>query len=235
MRAKQQGFTLLELLVGLAITGLLLVALLTGLHVAAQARERGQQRLQEIRRKEERLAFLSRQVSSLVPYQILSPDPQTPFRLTVLEATATRLRFLSTYGSGSRNHSELLLAEYALVETRAGRFRLVLRETPVRTEESLWRQLVRRLVRDPESGQLRVVYQPFPAEGAKQEEPLVLHSDLENPQFDYLDLQGEALQWLPEWTGDRDAPYPAAIRLRWKRNGSLEEEVFSVPARFPAP
>jgi len=235
MRTKQQGFTLLELLVSVAITGLLLAALLTGLHVAAQARERGNQRLQEIRRKEERLSFLSRQISSLVPYRIVSPDPQTPLQLAVLEATATRLRFLSTYGSDWRNHSELLLAEYALLEAPSGKFRLVLRETPVRSDEFLWRQLVQRVARDLESGQLRVVYRPFPSEKTEGEEPLVLWSDLESPRFEYLDLHEEALEWLPEWAGDHDASYPAAVRLRWQRGGSLEEQVFPVPARFPAP
>lgn len=230
MRGSSQGFTLLELLIGITLMALLMGALVTGLHVGVRAWEQGEARLREAHREEERADFFARQVTSLVPYELVSTDPEMQVRLPVLQATPRRLRFLSSYGSRYRNHSGLVLADYAVLATAPRKFTLALRETPVRDDATLLRQLLLRVERNPETGQNMLTYRPFP-EG---EDFLGLMADLESVQFEYLNpgVEASAPAWVSEWVSKPESPYPAALRLRWRRGGETGEELIPVPAHF---
>lgn len=229
MRSGQRGFTLLELLVGITLMALLLSALLIGLHIGIRAWQQGEARLSEAQQEAERTGFLDRQVASLVPYEVMSPDPEQPAKLTVLDATPARLRFLSSYGSRSRAHSGLLLIEYGLLEAEAGKTTLALRESPVGSDRALVQGIVRQVSRDPETGQLTVSYQPFD----QNKEFFSLRTELEEAKFDYLDPKPEpgAPAWVANWTPTSQKPYPAAVRLRWREEGRAVEQVVLVRAR----
>jgi prepilin-type N-terminal cleavage/methylation domain-containing protein len=227
---SSKGFTLLELLIGITLMALLMAALVTGLHVGVRAWEQGEARLREAHWEEERADFLARQVASLVPYELVSTDSEMQVRLPVLQATPQRLRFLSSYGSRYRNRSGLVLADYAVLETAPRKFTLALRETAVRDDARLLRQLLLRVERNPETGQNVLTYRPFP-EG---EDFLALMAELESVQFEYLDpgMEDSAPTWVSEWVSQPQSPYPTAIRLRWRRGSETGEELIPVRARF---
>lgn len=232
MTAREKGFTLLELLIGMSLTAAVLATLVIGLDVATRAWQHGEARLQKAHREWERADFMARQISSLVPYRVVSRHPQLPGQFTVLEAGPVRLRFLATYSSRFRNRAGRVLVEYAVVETSRGRMTLALRETPVGDDEALLRLLVQEVDRSPETGQPVIAYRPF----SLAETDIRLMDELASAQFDYLDPRPgkHAPGWLPGWEPKPEREYPAAIRFRWQRDAVSGEETIPVPARFVA-
>ena len=225
------GFTLFEVLLSMTLIGFLMLALLVGMRVANRAWRTGEARLRQVHAAAERSDFVVTQVSSLVPYRIKSNDPDLPGALTVLEATANCLRFISSYSSVYRTRTGLVLVEYGIVEPSRGDVEVVVRETPVADNESLYHKLVLSVTHDPDTGLAVINYQPF----AVRETDLRLMTGLSDAAFSYLDLYPQNSPvpvWRPAWRSSVEAPYPEAIRLRWERGGEAGEEVMPVRANF---
>jgi hypothetical protein len=228
------GFTLFEVLLSLTLIGFLMLALLTGMRVANRAWRTGEARLRQVHAAAERSDFIVTQVSSLVPYRMTPSDRGVPGALTVLEATAMRLRFISSYSSVYRGRTGLVLVEYGIVEALRGNFEIVLRETPVTDNQSLYHKLILSVDHDPDTGLPVINYQPF----AVRETDLRLMTDLSDAGFSYLDLRprkNAEPAWRAEWRSSTGAPYPDAIRLQWKREGEAGEEIMPVRATLMPP
>jgi prepilin-type N-terminal cleavage/methylation domain-containing protein len=228
------GFTLLELLIGITLMAMVMTALLVGLRLANRAWQQGEARLREGHAEQERYTFLAEQISSLRPYAVNSTDPNLPGSFVILQASASVLRFVTTYSSRLRNRSGLMLAEYAIVNTSHGTA-IVLRESSIREDGALLRRVVERVTRDPETGETMVRYRPF----AERESDLRLMTALQRASFEYLDLHPKGAReprWVTQWKGQSDTPYPAAIRLRWERHGRQEGMMIRLRAQaFPQP
>jgi len=156
-----RGFTLFEMLISITLTGFLMLALLIGLRVANRAWRTGEARLRQVHAEAERNAFVVEQVSSLVPYKVTLTDPDLPGTFIVLQAGATCLRFVSSYGSVFRSRSGLVLAEYGIVEASPGNVEVALRETSVGDSDILLHRLIRSVTNDPDTGAPVINYQPF--------------------------------------------------------------------------
>jgi hypothetical protein len=181
----------------------------------------------------ERNAFVVEQVSSLVPYKVTLTDPDLPGTFIVLQAGATCLRFVSSYGSVFRSRSGLVLAEYGIVEASPGNVEVALRETSVGDSDILLHRLIRSVTNDPDTGAPVINYQPF----AVRATDLPLMTGLRAARFEYLDLhpeKGTGPVWRLDWKSRDEAPYPEAIRLRWERGNQAGEEVIPVRAK-PVP
>lgn len=231
MRARQRGFTLLELLIAMGLTALLLSSLVLALRVGTRAWQQGEARLRGARKEAEQARFLAHQVASLVPDEIASADPDFPGRMTVLEATSSRLRFLSTYGAHDLNRSGLLLVEYAVAPTGPGTFTLAERETPAGDEKSLFRTLVQQISQDPETGKTVITFRPFHL----SESDLRLIPEVEKAGFEYLApaSQDRPPGWVSRFESGRNAPFPLAMRLRWQAPGNPpQEEAIPLRAHF---
>lgn len=230
MRADSRGFTLLEMVISISLMALLMVALLVGLRVANRAWQGGEVRLRQVHVEGERDAFLTSQISSLVPYAVVSSDPNLPGKVTILEATPSCLRFVTRYSSRFRNREGLVLAEYAVVPTSPGPLGLALREIPVRDEGALPGHIIEKVARDEDSGRMIVSYRPF----FLQSSDITLLTGLDRAGFEYLDLHprdGGEPRWLAQWEGTPDFPYPAAVRLHWDQRGQETERVIPIPAQ----
>jgi type II secretory pathway pseudopilin PulG len=229
------GFTLFEVLLSLTLIGLLMLALLIGLRVANRAWRTGEARLRQTHAAAERNAFVVQQIASLVPYQVASTDPRLPGKLTVLQASANCLRFVSTYSSVYRSRTGLVLVEYGIVEVSPGNVEVALRETPVGDNGVLFHMLVRNVTNDAETGVPVINYQPFSLRATDE----LLTTGLSDAWFEYLDLypeKGTGPVWRREWKSRDKAPYPEAIRLRWERGRQAGEELVPVWANsFPQP
>jgi len=234
----QTGFTLFEVLISITLIGFLMAALLVGLRVANRAWRTGEARLRRVHAEAERNAFVVQQISSLVPYQVTLTDPSLPGTFTVLQASATCLRFVSSYSSVFRSRSGLVLAEYGIVEASPGNVEVALRETPVGDNEVLLHRLIRGVTNDPDTGVPVIDYQPF----LVRVTDLPLMTGLRAAWFEYLDLhpekgnapaeKGTGPVWRRAWKSREDAPYPEAIRLRWDGGTQAEEEVIPLRAKF---
>jgi len=229
----QTGFTLFEVMISIMLIGFLMVALLIGLRVANRAWLTGEGRLRRVHAEAEQSAFVVQQISSLVPYQVTLSDPDLAGTFIVLQAGATCLRFVSSYGSVFRSRSGLVLAEYGIVGASPGNVEVALRETPVGDNEVLLRRVIRSVANDPDTGAPVINYQPF----LVRVTDLPLMTGLRDAWFEYLDLhpeKGTGPVWRQDWHSRDEAPYPEAIRLRWERGNQAGEEVIPVRAK-PVP
>ena len=225
------GFTLFEVLLSITLIGFLMLALLIGMRVANRAWRTGEVRLRQVHATAEQSSFFVTQVSSLVPYRITSGDPATPGALTVLEATANCLRFISSYSSVYRSRTGFALVEYGIVHASRGEVEVVLRETPVADNVSLYHKLILSLTHDPDTGLAVINYQPFTVRATD----LRLMTGLSDAAFSYLDLHPQNSPepvWRQDWRSSGGAPYPEAIRLRWEHGDQAGEEVVPVRAKL---
>jgi prepilin-type N-terminal cleavage/methylation domain-containing protein len=227
------GFTLFEVLISLTLIGFIMLALLIGMRVASRAWRTGEARLRQVHAAAEQSDFVVTQVSSLVPYRISSSDPSLPGALTVLEATADCLRFISSYSSVYRSRTGLVLVEYGIVAPWRGEVEVVLRETPVADNQSLYHKLILSVTHEPDTGLAVINYQPFVARASD----LRLMTGLSGAAFSYLDLHPQKSPvplWRQDWRSSVEAPYPDAIRLQWERGRERVpgEEVMPVRAKF---
>jgi prepilin-type N-terminal cleavage/methylation domain-containing protein len=224
MRSDQGGFTLLEMLIGITLMALLMAAVLTGLRVATKAWQAGEDRMALVYGRGERADFMARQIASLVPYKVNSTEPKLLGEYAILEAKPACFRFLSTYGSRYRNRSGMMLVEYGLVSASPGTEDLCVRETPVANDESLLRQIVQRKDQDPDTGELKISYQPF----TRKDSDLCLRKNLQAARFDYLvpGAHDEVAHWASDWQPGSVAEFPSAIRLSWEQDGHQEQSVF---------
>jgi type II secretory pathway pseudopilin PulG len=230
----QRGFTLFEVLLSLTLTGFLMLTLLIGLRVANRAWRTGEARLRLVHAAAERNAFVVQQISSLVPYRLTSTDPDLPGTITVLQASAACLRFISSYSSVYRSRTGLVLVEYGIVAASPGSVEVALRETPVGDSDVLYHKLVRSVTNDTETGAPVINYQPFSLRATD----LPLMTDLGAAWFEYLDLhpkQGTEPVWRENWRSTEEAPYPEAIRLRWERGNQAGEEIIPLRAKLIPP
>jgi prepilin-type N-terminal cleavage/methylation domain-containing protein len=227
----QAGFTLFEVLLSLTLVGFLMLALLIGLRVANRAWRTGEARLRQVHAAAERNAFVVQQISSLVPYRVTPTDPGLPGPLTVLQASATCLRFISSYSSVYRSRAGLVLVEYGIVEASPGNLEVALRETPVGDSDALYHKVVQSVSNDTETGVPVINYQPF----SLRPTDVPLMADLSAAWFEYLDLhpkKGADPVWREDWRSREEAPYPEAIRLRYVRGNQAGEEVIPVRAKL---
>jgi prepilin-type N-terminal cleavage/methylation domain-containing protein len=230
----QRGFTLFEVLLSITLIGFLMVALLIGLRVANRAWQTGEARLRLVHAAAERNAFVVEQISSLVPYRMISNDPQLPGTFTVLQASPNCLRFVSSYSSVYRSRTGQVLVEYGIVEASRGDFEVVVRETPVTDNEILYHKIVQSVTSDVETGLPVISYQPFSVKATD----LRLMTGLSDAWFSYLDehpKKSKVPVWREVWQSSDEAPYPDAVRLSWERGSQSGEEVMPLRAKLIPP
>ncbi len=228
MRTGQSGFTLLEMLIGISLMALLMVAVLMGLHVATKAWQEGENRISLVYGQEERADFMAKQVASLLPYKVISNDPKLIGEFAILEAQPSCLRFLTTYGSRYRNRSGLVLAEYALAPASRGREDLCLREATVENDQELLHEVIQSASPDPDTGKTKINYPSF----IRKDSDLCLRKDFEAARFEYLvpATQNEGAHWVSDWQPGPDVQFPSAVRLAWRQEGRPQETVFPIRA-----
>jgi prepilin-type N-terminal cleavage/methylation domain-containing protein len=228
MRSHQNGFTLLEVMIGITLLALVMTTVLIGLRVASRAYQQGEDRLKRVYIEEERADFMAKQVASLAPYKVRSTDPKLQGEFAILEARASCFRFLSTYGSHYRNRSGLILVEYGLVGAPGRNVGLFLRETPVQDDGELLHRVIQEVAADPESGKIVTTYRPFFRQGGD----LGLRTDLDAARFEYLvpDSQTKEAHWVSEWLPVPEVPYPWAVRFLWEQDGHRGEVTFPIRA-----
>lgn len=228
MRINKRGFTLLEMLIGITLMALLMVAVLIGLRVAVKAWQEGRARISVVNLQQERTDFMAKQVNSLVPFQVNSTDPNIVGQFPILEGEPSCLRFLSTYGSGFRNRSGLMLVEYGLATLPGGNQDLYLRERGVANDDQLLHRLIERVGQDPDTGENKVFFRPC----VKRDSSPLLLENLQQARFEYLapaDPAGPA-HWVGVWKPQQNAEFPLVVRLSWVEEGRPEETMFPIRA-----
>ena len=230
MTSTAKGYTLLEMLISMMLIGFLMAALVMGIHVGNKAWAKGEAKLRQVHTAEERSQFMFQQVASLVPYKVASLNPDMAGEFYILEASAERLRFLSTYGTQYRRHAGLLWDEYAIVRNPRGDYSLVLRETPVHDDTALLPLLIERRSSDLDPEKSQLVYRPF----MLRDTDLRLMTGLRAARFEYFGVPrgGKREVWAPTWEAREEAPYPEAVRFVWWRDSYPDLLVIPIRGRM---
>lgn len=229
-----EGYTLLELVIGMALMSVLMTALVIGIGIGSRAWQRGEARLRQSRGEAERTSFVLGQIASMVPYRVRSNDSDLAGQWPILEASPFRFRFVSTEGSRYRDQSGLLLVEYAVVRSSSGDIEVALDESPVRDDAILLRRVIDHIEADPETGKRVIVFGP----SAIHPGDFRVMTGLRAARFDYLDPEpkpGQPARWVPEFEGRPNLAFPAAVRLRWLRVGQTQVEMQVFPLRAQVP
>src|SRR3974377_128262 len=111
-RHKEVGFSLIELLISITLTGLLTLALHFGFRVGTNAWAKGDGELQRYRSTQAAYELLSRQLGSALPYYSQQKVNDVPVEVLLFQGATTGMRFVSNFSSRSRRDEGLPRVEY---------------------------------------------------------------------------------------------------------------------------
>ena len=207
----QKGFTLLELLLTVAILSLIVGIIGGAFRLAIRSWEKGEGKVEEFRKTRIILDKVAQQIKSFYPYWIKKEKKW----MVAFQGEPQALTFVSPLSFRSPFITGLVLVQYFLEDDSDpdnGK-NLVLRESRVIDEDSL---------------------QELLEGGGKDGLEVVLFSGLEDATFDYYVLppDSEEGEWRKSWTGEdeedeEDAEkikLPQAIRITLKQKPKNQEE-----------
>lgn len=212
------GFTLLELLISLAIFSMVAAIVYATLTLGARAAERGEVQSTENQRTRAVVALITRQLKSAYPFALQNQGETVVYFF----GEPQELSFISAAGRPETGGLEKVT--YFLRADQEGRLSLWVRTSaPVLPTDMLNQR-----------------------EGSLRQETLVVPA-VETIKWEYLmdtqSTEGGKLQreekWLERWDGSKEYRLPTAVRLSWKaRLGDLPYEwQLEVPVHvfFPSP
>jgi prepilin-type N-terminal cleavage/methylation domain-containing protein len=185
-----RGFTLIELMVALAILGLIATLLASGTRLGLDISARGNAKAEAIRMEQLGRILVRSQLMGVLPYHYWTHEENKRVEHVAFEGEADRIRFVSRYG--------LLDGPGSLPRWVELRW-----EKPLNSEAKLIVEEHRILSPDNQPGETTT---------ARAE--ILNCSDL---RFEYLDIVEEKHQWFSTWdVTERKAPLPLAIRVQCK-------------------
>lgn len=199
-RRGQEGLTLLELLVGLVLFGLLMAVISQASGSILEAWRRGQESFAAEPELFAAKRIMRRQLISAVPYH----PGSRPSRSAAFLGNPREMTFVSCQSLGSRARMGLWFVRYSLQADASGAMVLVAREWPA-ADEAWWEQA------------------SIPVE------PVVLVGGITAASLEYQfhDPVRRQYQFLPDWGVSQAGRLPMAVRLRMARQDG--EVVWELP------
>jgi general secretion pathway protein J len=181
--ARQEGFTLLELLLAMSALAMLAAICYGAFHLGFRAVERGEVAVVTAQRLRAASDVLIRQIKSAVAYPARNREEDIyPYFV----GTATSMTFITA--AGLSGGGALTRVIYQVVDEP---LRLVLQESKFFTPDSLGRD-------------------PLDKPGEQQ---AVVFDGFRSFRFEYMMNDGVDTEWLPEWNGQDEEALPGAIRI----------------------
>lgn len=224
VRRTSAGFTLMELLVGMTLMGLVALAMLFGFRIGASAWVKGGSGLDRTRATQATFDVLSRQIGSMKAYYSMQKLKEAPVEMLLFQGTSAGVRFVSTFSFQSRSSGGLWLVEYFVTRSKESEpMRLMLNETPLPTDEAL----TDALFNDIDLGEDNQPVAHFP-EFQLRPDSIPLVEEADDVQFRYF-RPPEQEQARGRAPGTRALlPQGVEIQLRWKEPGLLSAKEFVV-------
>lgn len=220
---QSAGFTLLELLVSLTLTGLLALAIFFGYRVTSNAWSKGESSMKKIRSRYAASELLTRQIGCMVPYYSLQKVDEAFQYILLLEDRADRLCFVSTFSARYRQSGGNQLVEYFLGPAEDNRSSLLwIQETPLPNDEALTSLLFSSISRE-DDGNYLVEYK----EPRKSPTAIPLFAGVRTLRFDYLARVLPAAQKgekTPDTKKKKTFPVGIRIRIEWIEEGPFKEK-----------
>jgi len=130
---RSAGFTLVEVLVGLALLGFILVMLFSGLHTTSRTWEAGNRQVDANEDHRVALSFIRKQISQAVPLLYVETDSNH----MIFHGGSESLQFVSRLPS-HRGSTELYLVSLALAESGQGQSELSFAYRPLMPETNIY-------------------------------------------------------------------------------------------------
>jgi prepilin-type N-terminal cleavage/methylation domain-containing protein len=210
-RKEQHGFTLLEMLVSIALTAVVLAILLSGLQLTENARHRGEDRVDAMMRKLAETEALQVQMSSAVPRILAMGAEQQHRQLLSFLGTPKQLRFLTRHSWAGERNVGLWLASYRVVKEPDGKEQLVVSEAGTRGD----RQSVAALL----------------ASEAPTTRSMSFEEQADRIEFSYLQTSAPGIpaSWLSEWKAEEQKQFPRGVQVHWWRGTQEQFMTFLIP------
>jgi len=208
------GFTLVEVMVTLAILGLILLVVFGAFRLGLSAWDKGEFIKEEYQKMRISSQIISRQFKSIVPYKIKSQKADADY--LAFEGKPRYIRFVSAFSLRAKQPEGLVYAIYMFQEGGNEGGRLVLYEQ-------------------------RALNKDFMEELPPEESGVALFEGISDVRFEYY--QQEDLEknltggWEEEWNTRDKKELPKALKMSVipkKGQGAKEEAPFTILAPIPA-
>lgn len=209
-RKNSAGFTLIEVVVAITLMSLIMLTLVMGLRLTANAWHRGEQRLDQDARMLAGTDALAQQVSAaairvVTDYRGLD---RAPVQVVAFAGTPSELRFCTRFSwRGDRSRPQFM-ADYRVVLDARGQQQLVISEDGLTDDASVLAALQ---ARPPEGGQ-----------------PVGDPADKIELAYFQPATAGQPAQWVGDWQPVLDAELPGAVRVSWIRGREVQQATFPV-------
>ena len=205
MSLGKSGFTLLELMISLAIMGLVLLIIFGALRVGTRAWEKGEKDVAVHQRQRAVLGLLSRQIASACIYEIKTGDDAFYFK-----GSEGTMEFVSRSPIVPGALTGVVFVKYMILEgERDGkkRLRLYEKDAGFLKEEDL--------------------------ESQEEEDLFTLIPYIEDLQFEYLkgDNDEDETKWQASWDPSEEKGLPLAVRISLKQEEDTAPIDLIVPIR----
>ncbi len=206
------GLTLLEILVAVALFGLLSAGIVASLDVSSTAWQKTRTRLTLDRRIATANSILHSQISGIAPILAELP-PQQPIGLPsflFFQGEPDSMRFVSSYSVTDGRRGGLQIVELKIVNSARGQ-RVLLNQAPYQGPFSAG-VLAVGYIRDASFPRGRVIFRPIEPRATS----LIIIDELQDCSFAYLKEPRtfyESSAWLPIWDETYELPGAVAIRL----------------------
>jgi general secretion pathway protein J len=207
----QNGFTLLEVLVSISLTAVVLIILLSGIRLTANARQRGDDKLAAMAQRLAELQAVQAQIGSAVPRVVSMDYEQRHLQVLSFRGTPKEVRFLTRFSwSGERNFG-LWLASYRVVEESRGQEQLVISEEGTRVDRHFLMAVL--------------------GEETPSTHPTPMGEPADRIEFSYLQpsLPGRQALWLAEWKADEQKLLPGGVQVHWWRGNQEQLLTLVIP------
>ena len=213
MKTRQQnsaGFTLMEVLVAISLMSLVMITMVMGLRLAANAWHRGEQKLEEHARVISGEDVMGQQISGAAVRVITEQQgtDKAPVQVVAFYGAPSEARF-STRMSWRGDHSRpQYMADYRVTQDAQGKQQLVISESPLTDDASVAAALAAR----PQDG------------GEAVGEPA------DRIELSYLQPAaiGKPAEWVANWKPQDGSELPRAVQVRWTRGREVEQATFPV-------
>jgi prepilin-type N-terminal cleavage/methylation domain-containing protein len=218
------GFTLLELLVSLTLTGLLAVAILFGYRVAFNAWSKGEASMESVRSRYVASDLLTRQIGCMVPYYFQQKVDEATLDLLLFGDKPEYLCFVSTFSAQYRQSGGNQLVQYFLGPTEDNRNKVFwVQETPLPNDEALSSLLFSSISKDEVGGNFIIEYK----EPQKKPTTIPLFAGINSLSFEYWERilpSAQKGQATPDAKKKKMLPAGIRIKIGWSEEGPFREK-----------
>jgi prepilin-type N-terminal cleavage/methylation domain-containing protein len=216
MRASnqtQRGFTLLEIMVSIALVTVVLTILLEGFRLTENARRRGEEKLDAMAGRLAEIEALQAQMNSAVPRMLTKiGDDDQPLKLLSFWGTPKQARFLTSFSWAGERNSGQWLASYQVDVGPDGMEQLEVSEVGTPGDQKLLAALL--------------------APATPTAHTMLLGDPADRIELSYLEpsTPGRPAAWVPEWKAEERKQLPRGVEVFWWVGKQEQVMTFTIPS-----